>query len=275
MKKSILVSCLLLTVVYAFSQEKKKDTLGTEEINVVRPYSPTVSDAFKIKSTPRINDAELNTKKQIRYAIFSVPVASTFTPAKGKAKVLRIDPSAPIYENYVSAGFGTFKTPVLEAFVHTNSTKFNDFGGFFNFLSSNGGVKDALLNTDFIDSAIDLFYNQDDRYYSWQITGGIRYQKYNWYGLPKEINFTNAVIDGISEKLNYTDVHLGGKLDYEDSFFQGGTASLYHFTDNEASSETHLRANPKVEFPVGDEFINATGRLEYLGGSFYTNYDNS
>ena len=102
MKRSISIIIAILFSTVAFSQKKEKDTLGTEVINVVRPYSPTVSDAFKVKSTPEINDAEIEKKKQINYSIFSVPVASTFTPAKGKPKVLKVDPSAPVYENYVS-----------------------------------------------------------------------------------------------------------------------------------------------------------------------------
>ncbi|MBT8385068.1 MAG: TonB-dependent receptor, partial [Bacteroidia bacterium] len=91
MKHKILTFALLLTSTVFFAQVKKKDTLGTEVINVVKPYTPTVSDAFKIKSAPEINDEQISKKKAIKYAIFSFPVASTFTPAKGTAKVLRVD----------------------------------------------------------------------------------------------------------------------------------------------------------------------------------------
>ena len=124
MKKHISIFILLLITTLAFSQ-KKKDTIGTEVINVVKPYSPTVSDAFKVKLSPEINDTEFNKKRVIQYSIFSIPVASTFTPAKGKAKVLRVDPSAPVYDNFITAGFGNFSTPQIEAFVHTNSTRYH------------------------------------------------------------------------------------------------------------------------------------------------------
>jgi len=65
-----------------------QDPLGTEVINVVRPYSPTVSDAFKVKETPSLTDSLSTQKKEVNYNIFSVPVASTFTPAKGKATTI-------------------------------------------------------------------------------------------------------------------------------------------------------------------------------------------
>jgi hypothetical protein len=271
MKKYISIFILLLITTLAFSQ-KKKDTIGTEVINVVKPYSPTVSDAFKVKLSPEINDTELNKKRVIQYSIFSIPVASTFTPAKGKAKVLRVDPSAPVYDNFITAGFGNFSTPQIEAFVHTNSTRYNDFGGFFNYHSSKGGIEDVLLDDDFLDTRLDMFYKQEESDFDWQLNGGIRFQKYNWYGLPEQINFSQNTISGLNETQKYTNMYLGGKLNYNDSFFQGGTIELNRFTDDEASTENHIIIQPKIEFPIASEFINATARLEYLKGEFFMNY---
>ena len=72
--------CLLLTLATTQAQD---DELGTETVTVVRSYTPTVSDAYKIKSLPDLNDSIVTQKKPVQYSIFSVPVASTFTPAKG------------------------------------------------------------------------------------------------------------------------------------------------------------------------------------------------
>ena len=273
MKKQISILILLLITTISFAQKKKKDTIGTEVINVVKPYTPTVSDAFKIKSSPEINDSQISKKKEIQYSIFSIPVASTFTPAKGKAKVLRVDPSAPVYDNFITAGFGNFSTPQIEIFAHSNSTRYNDFGGFLNYHSSKGGIDDVVLNNDFVDARLDLFYKQEETDFDWQLNGGFRFQKYNWYGLPEQINFTQPVINGLAEIQKYTNVYLGGKIAYQDSFFQGGTTELNYFTDDEGSTETHVLIQPKIEFPIASEYINANARLEYLSGDFFQNYD--
>ncbi len=273
MKKQISILLLLLIVTVAFSQKKKKDTIGTEVINVVKPYTPTVSDAFKIKSSPEINDSQISKKKQIQYTIFSIPVASTFTPAKGKAKVLRVDPSAPVYDNFITAGFGNFSTPQMEVFAHSNSTRYNNFGGFLNYHSSKGGIDDVVLDDNFVDARLDLFYKQEESDFDWQLNGGVRFQKYNWYGLPEQITFTQSVIDGLAETQKYTTVYVGGKLDYKDSFFQGGTTELNRFTDDEGSTETHILIQPKIEFPIASEYINANARLEYIKGNFFQNYN--
>ncbi len=275
MKKYILVFILCISTIVLFSQEKSKDTLDTEVINVVKPYSPTVSDAFKIKVAPEVNDTKISRKKPIEYSIFSVPVASTFTPAKGKAKVLRIDPSAPIYENYITAGFGNFGTPAAEVFAHGNSTRYNEFGGFLKYHSSKGGIDGITLDNNFLDTRLDLFYKQEERNFDWQLNGGFRYQKYNWYGLPDGLSFTQAAINSIDEAQNYTEIYLGGKINYTDSFFQGGTVELNRFTDNEGSSEIHLLAKPKIEFPIASEYINLEARIEVLKGEFFSNYENT
>ncbi|MEC8885006.1 MAG: TonB-dependent receptor, partial [Bacteroidota bacterium] len=68
-----------------FVHAQEKDNLGTEVVNVVKPYTPEIGDAFKVKATPALNDSVNTAKKKVTYGIFSVPVASTFTPAKGKA----------------------------------------------------------------------------------------------------------------------------------------------------------------------------------------------
>ena len=78
--KYILIVHSLFFFVLGFSQEQRqtKDTIDTDVVNVVKPYAPKVSDAFKIKEIPTLEDNTNSTKKEVRYNIFSIPVASTF-----------------------------------------------------------------------------------------------------------------------------------------------------------------------------------------------------
>ena len=150
MKKSIFLLLILLISSAVFSQKKKKDKIDTEEVKVVKPFSPTVSDAFKININPKIDSIEINEKKDIKYSINSIPVASTFTPAKGKAKTLRRAPKERFYDNYISAGYGNFNTPIVEIFAHSSTSNSNDFGGFLNLHSSGGGIDGIFLDDNFL-----------------------------------------------------------------------------------------------------------------------------
>ena len=54
---------MLLVSQIGFAQ-KKDENIGTEVVNVVKPYSATISDAFKVKETPSLDDDD-NSKKEI------------------------------------------------------------------------------------------------------------------------------------------------------------------------------------------------------------------
>ena len=95
--KNIISFALVLIVQVSFAQKKdpkKDENIGTEVVNVVKPYTPTISDAFKVSETPVLDDAENTKKEVIKYNIFSFPVASTFTPSKGKAEVVEKEKQA-------------------------------------------------------------------------------------------------------------------------------------------------------------------------------------
>ena len=102
----------------SFAQERKKDTIDTNVINVVKPYTPTISDAFKVKEIPSLDDEETTAKKEIKYNIFSFPVASTFTPAKGKAAVVDKAKPVKLFDNYASLGVGTYTTILGEVYLN-------------------------------------------------------------------------------------------------------------------------------------------------------------
>jgi hypothetical protein len=98
-----------LTLVLAASQlvsaQKKDENIGTEVVNVVKPYTPTISDAYKVKEVPVIEDQETTKKEEVKYQIFSFPVASTFVPAKGKAAAVDKAKQEKLYPNYATSGF--------------------------------------------------------------------------------------------------------------------------------------------------------------------------
>lgn len=272
--KLLITSFLILVTSVSFSQiTKKKDTLKTEEITVEKPYAPTISDAFKVRSNPNIENETKNLgKEKVNYNIFSVPVASTFTPSKGKAKSITRGPKERLYENYISAGYGNFNTPFLDAFMHFGDKKNNDFGIFLNHLSSEGGIKDVLLDDNFSDSKVDVYFKQFDRDYNWQVNAGTQLKSQNYYGLSSDIAYTDAFIDAMNPEQIYKTVYGGGKISFEDSFFQGATAEIVNFSDDYNTNEIRLMVKPKLEFPISKEKINGEFLVDLISGRFKQTY---
>lgn len=272
MNKQILIVITFFTTVLLFSQEVDKDSIGTEEINIVKPYTPKIKDAFKIKKNPELGNDTIQQKNPVEYSINSVPVASTFTPSKGKAKGVSKKKKERIYDNYVSVGFGNYTTPKAEVFVHTSTTRNNDFGALLKYHSSKDGVKDAVLDTDFLNAKLDLYYKESQRDFDWKINGGYHYQQYNWYGLAKPQEILQNTLDEINPKQTYGNINVGGDINYFDSFFKGATLGFNSFTDDYNSFEFHFLAKPKFQIPISSELIETSFRLEYILGKFDQNY---
>jgi hypothetical protein len=275
---------LLLLVQFSFAQKKdpkKDENIGTEVVNVVKPYTPTISDAFKVSETPVLDDAENAKKETIKYNIFSFPVASTFTPSKGKAEGVEKEKQAHLFNNYATFGVGNYGTLNAELFVSQDLNNNDYVGGMFRHLSSQGGIKEVELNDSFYDTAIDLTYGVREKDLSWNVDLGFQNQIYNWYGLPADFGSALApsdraiLIDGIDPAHTYNNLYLGSKIELEGSFIKEASAKFNHFSDNYGSSENRFYVKPSFEFNISDKAIKTNVIVDYLGGSFEKNYSNT
>ena len=188
----IIILLVLFVVQISFAQVKKEETIGTETVNVVKPYSPTISDAFKIKETPSLDDTGNQPKETIKYSILSVPVASTFTPSKGKAEGVEKSKKEKLFNNYATLGVGNYGTLNAELFINQDLGNNDYVAGMFRHHSSQGGIKGVDLNDEFYDTALNVGYGVNNRDMSWNIDLGYQNQLYNWYGLPAEFGSTLA-----------------------------------------------------------------------------------
>ena len=146
--KNIIVLIVTLNVFIIHAQKREKDTINTDVVNVVKPYTPTISDAFKVKETPQLDDSTNTKKKEVKYNIFSIPVASTFTPAKGKAASVDKEKEVKLYDNYASVGVGTYTSILGDVYLNHALSRTESVGGNFNFNASQGGIEGLLLDDD-------------------------------------------------------------------------------------------------------------------------------
>lgn len=249
------------------SAQKKDENIGTEVVNVVKPYSPTISDAFKVKETPSFDDDETSKKENIKYNIFSFPVASTFTPNKGKAANVEKSAQEKLYNNYITLGAGNYGTANVELFVTENVSNTDYFGGMLRHLSSQGGIKNVTLDDKFSNTSLDLTYGSRTRALSWNADAGYQHQIYNWYGILPNY-FDQAVIDAIDEQQTYHNLYIAGRLNLGDSFLKESTIKFNRFWDAFGSAENRFIAKPSMEFDIVEEKIKADFIVDYISGSF-------
>ncbi|MNS33079.1 hypothetical protein D3C72_651830 [compost metagenome] len=279
-QNSIIISCVLLVFQFSLAQ-KKQENIGTEVVNVVKPYTPTISDAFKVKETPSLDDEGNAKKEAIKYTIFSFPVASTFTPSKGKAEGIEKSKQEKLFKNYATFGGGNYGTLNAELFVTENIDKYGYVAGVFRHLSSQGGIKDVELDDAFFDTSIEMTYGSNDKDMSWNVDLGYQNQIYHWYGLPTGFGNTltpedrTALVGGIDSQQSYSNIAMGGKVSFDESIFNEASLKFNHFSDAFGSSENRFYVKPSFQLDVMEESIKTNVIIDYLGGSFDKNYWNT
>ncbi|MCM4157694.1 TonB-dependent receptor [Gramella sp. AN32] len=262
-KKSLIFSLFIFSgVLYA------QDPLGSETVTVIKPYTPSVRDANKIKEVPSENDSVMLQKKPVKYSIFSVPVASTFTPTKGNATTVERVRPPKVYNNYATLGFGNYSNVLAEFYSNIEIDRSSNFGVYLNHNSSQGGIDGVKLDDKFYDTELNLNYTTRNRDLSWIAEVGGEHQLFNWYGLPEENRFTDLELSRIDPQQNYFSVYVGSEIELYDSFFDNAKAKFRHSGDSYSSSENHFNAESLIELDIADELISTTIKADIVNGSF-------
>lgn len=274
--KIAIVVVFLITQI-SFAQKQDGD-IGTEVVNVVKPYSPTISDAFKVKETPSLDDDDNSKKENIQYNIFSFPVASTFTPSKGKAAGVENGAKEKLFNNYATLAAGNYGNINAELFV-TQTLESGDYvGAMLRHLSSQGGIKNVGLKDNFSNTALDLTYGSKSKNLSWNGDLGYQLQRYNWYGLNPVLyegltpEDKDLFLNGINPKQTYQNIYLGGRLAMNEGVFKEATFRFNHFSDAFSSGENRFVAKPSLQFDVMDVKLKTDFVLDYINGKFQKDY---
>ncbi len=262
----IVMICFFGLAFTSYAQEDEKD-LGTETVTVTKAYSPTISDAFKIKSMPNLNDSIVLQKKKIEYSIFSVPVASTFTPAKGKASTVKKSPPPELFNSYASAGGGNPANLMAKFYTSRTIDRESGYTVGLGHNSTRGDIAGVALDNVYSDSEVEGSYKKRDRDFDWGFDVGAQHQLYNWYGLPSE-TFDATTIGAIDERQNYYRAEVGAHLNVEDSYFKSADIRYRRFWDSAKSGENRIVFQPAFDFPVNEETFGIKLKVDYVNGTF-------
>ncbi|MEO9954229.1 hypothetical protein [Nonlabens sp.] len=265
---SLAIVALTATIATAQTTEEEEDRLNGGTITVVKAYDPTISDAFKVKSNPSFSDTTKVKKKPVTYSIFSIPVASTFTPAKTGLSRLKPTQKAKYFKNYARLGLGNYINVLGEFAANFELDRDSDLGVFFNHNSSQGGIDEAIADDSFSDTSLDVSYGKRTRDMNWGITAGARYQTANWYGDYE--NGLNLLTEDTDVAFNYLSYALGGKVNFFDGVFKGVDVNFTGTTSSNDGSEIRFNAQPQLGFDILDTEVALGVELDYLSGSFDT-----
>ena len=249
-------------------QTRSQDTIDTQVVTIVKPYTPKISDAFKLKQTPRMGISE-TPQKLVKYTIFSIPVASTFTPAKGTSVRLDRQKKEKLFQNYASLGYGNYGTILGNLYLNHRLGRGERIGGYIEHHSSQGGIDGLQLEDGFSNSSAQINYVKSLKNFVWNTDAAFQRQAVNWYGLPFE---TTIALD---PKQVYSTIELGSDVEFTKGVLQSAEIHLRRFADTYDSQEYHLKGETNFRFDILDSPINSTIKVDYLKGTFNQNYTES
>lgn len=265
--KYILLTALAATTGTALAQ---RDTTLTQEVEVVKAYRPTISDANKISSMPRIEDAE-HKKPSFNYSIFSQPIYNTFSVNTLKAASFDSSPREDTGFGLVRAGVGNYNKPYGELFFNSQRTRNTLFGLHGKHLSSHSKLTlegDDRVEAPFSENEAEIFMKHLFRSSVLSINLGFEHDGFNYYGYPQ-----TAIPDVFKEddqELNY----LGSRQTFSKGSFNINLENaaarkkdfsfdfnfLYHYFGTKTGQREHygeFMADVKKPFYNGTGFLKA------------------
>ena len=257
--------CLLFSAV-ALGQEEQED-IGTQEVTVIKSYTPSLQDVFKIRESPATIDSIVAPKKAVEYSIFSVPVASTFIPSKGSARKLKSKKQKPQFNSGGSLGFGNFNQLLFEYNTNFNIDRRQKIDWIVYFNGFLKPIEEVQLDS----KQSNLLLNVSHQYATTKRNSfsqiNFRQHQQSFYGLrsPLEDDFILAQIQP-QQNLNYLSV--SSTWQWYNPVVKGLSLDSYLTTDAFGTSEIEIDFSSKFQVLWGGVAVTLLPEATYLTTSF-------
>jgi hypothetical protein len=227
--KHLLIITLSSIFISGFSQVDIQ-----REVRVVKPYTPTLSDAEKINLLPVFNDT-LKVFSEIDYRIYPKPYDTKFRVKPIQpAKMIGV-PLERLYKSQFSLGIGNYLSPFAELTVNQLRSRRSSMGLYLVHHSSGGEVKlenNEKVDAHYSDNRADLF---GKIMYSKAVLEGRVSAGYNsvmYYGYNPELDTVLNKSD-IKQKIYSASAQVNYFTAYPDSFHLSYNAGLkYNYTQD-------------------------------------------
>ena len=208
-----------------------KPLVKNEEVTVVAPYAPSLSDANKINITPDVKEKELD-KPDLKYPVTPHFISSTFEPAKINPARLSGEPLTKLYQSYIRAGMGNYTTPYAEIFYNKLRSRTSTLGINYKHYSSSGKIKD-YAPAGFSDNVLNAYGSYFTE--SHIIDGDFLYKRnaFHYYGFkPLDYNLpiNDSLKDVTFQKFQTIEASTSIKSDYSDKDKLHHSADLKFYT---------------------------------------------
>ena len=267
MKKQIIYCLVCLVIVLPGQELLWAQEPINKEIVIVKPYKPSLSDAFKVNILPNVSDS-IAIHPSFDYTIEPRKYETGFQVNPIKPASLVGLPLSKLYKSYLKLGFGNYLMPLGELNINSLRAKETQWGIALKHYSINGKVKledGNKVAPGLFENSASVYGQKVFRHNT--LSGNIRagYDGGNFYGTTDTLPAKDDIMQ------NYLKLDGGLKLGstHNDSLYLNYSGSLdYQYTLDHYQNGEHgvlLRAELNQLFHSG-----TTYGLDLSGSYFYT-----
>lgn len=265
--KSIFIILTLATPLF-FNAEAIAQNQIQKEVRVVKPYTPTLSEANKIGLLPVFNDTT-RIIPEYGYVIYPKRFETDYKidPIK-PAKMVGL-PIQKLYKTQLSLGAGNYLTPYMELSINQLRAKTTQLGFYYTHQSSTGKIKldnNKKVNANYNDNLMKLYGKKIFKasVLEADISGG--YNSVLYYGYNPAID---TLLDRKSnmQKILSADAGINFYSMYSDSFHLNYKTALNYeiLGDNYKNTEQAVDFATSLNKRINDQVIGGDLRIRYFG----------
>ncbi len=268
-RKSLRTIVMILTVsLISISVHAQK----TEEVRVVKPYSPTLSGAEKIQLLPVLGDDIPFTPPEFTYQLYPKRYPSEFMVEPIKAARMVKPPLKRLYKSELTLGFGNYLTPLAELNINQLRSRSGTFGLALKHHSMNGNLKlndDLKVPAGFSENSLKVYGDRFIRksVFEYKLASG--YNTYVHYGVDTTVVTEDLERDSLKHSYFLAEAGVGLHSAHADSFHFNYNSELDYYFFTHQFNESEHGASLDFDFYKRLRVLDIGGEA---GGAFYGHY---
>ena len=269
-RKRLVLFLFLLSISISYAQ-KKENSIDTESIVIVKSFTPSLSDAFKIKSNPFISDSISNSKFELVYDLKKIPVISTFEPNKATPLKLKQKILYNPFNTFFSGAFGNKNQLFFNISSLVEIDRSQRFG--LNFYKDGFGndIDNTILRSN--QNYNEIGFNHNLRSNQYNVNTQFKFSKSlnNYFGLNENV-WDQSFLNSIDPQIRRNNFKVRSDWNWYDYFFNDFVLQANLSTDNFGSIEKQIGLSANFGSELTRSNIKGKIKIQGLNTRFVSSY---
>ena len=269
-RKRLVLFLFLLSISISYAQ-KKENSIDTESIVIVKSFTPSLSDAFKIKSNPFISDSISNSKFELVYDLKKIPVISTFEPNKATPLKLKQKILYNPFNTFFSGAFGNKNQLFFNISSLVEIDRSQRFG--LNFYKDGFGndIDNTILRSN--QNYNEIGFNHNLRNNQYNVNTQFKFSKSlnNYFGLNENV-WDQSFLNSIDPQIRRNNFKVRSNWNWYDYFFNDFVLQANLSTDNFGSIEKQIGLSTNFGSELARSNIKGKIKIQGLNTRFVSSY---